>query len=244
MPAWIHDRAERIRGKNPEMPEGMSYALATQQAHKIGKSPKTFKSKETGKKERFGTPLGRAIAKAKFDKPKKEYKKTASEGSMETGLETNEAQSASGDMPHQGGEHTEHATNMGDTAPTNVSGALGALFDNKTESHQGRETTLSSMSSTPPSIKTAMYTGFFEEFAKIAGGSPQLRIVGKELKRRAEHLKETTGHKAVGEATESVKAVVDAARRKLPWHSRATQFLKREEHPAVVRAVRKHTGVK
>ena len=71
------------------MEEGLSYALATQQAHRLGKSPKTFKSKVTGRKEPFGTPEGRRTAKAKFDKPKKEYKKTA-EAVMSTALEIND----------------------------------------------------------------------------------------------------------------------------------------------------------
>jgi hypothetical protein len=51
---------------SPETPKSVAYATATQQAHKVGKSPKKFR-----------TRLGVAMAKAKFDKPKKEYKKTA-----------------------------------------------------------------------------------------------------------------------------------------------------------------------
>jgi hypothetical protein len=62
----------------PEKAEQVAFAVSTQQAHRLGKSPKTFKSKVTGKKERFGTPEARTEAKAKFDKPKKEYQKTAS----------------------------------------------------------------------------------------------------------------------------------------------------------------------
>jgi hypothetical protein len=58
----------------------VAFALATQQAHRLGKSPKKFKSKETGKMETFGTPQGRREAKMKYDLPKKEYQKTASEG--------------------------------------------------------------------------------------------------------------------------------------------------------------------
>lgn len=87
MPAWIHDRAMRIKreGKleeqyGKEKGKQVAFALATQQAHRLGKSPKKFKSKETGKMESFGTPLGRAEAKMKYDQPKSEYQKTASEG--------------------------------------------------------------------------------------------------------------------------------------------------------------------
>lgn len=63
---WIHDRAHRIMSESPETPKGMAYAIATQQGHKVGKSPKGFR-----------TPEGVATAKAKFSLPKKEYRKTA-----------------------------------------------------------------------------------------------------------------------------------------------------------------------
>lgn len=62
----------------PKKAKQVAFAVATQQAHRLGKSPKTFKSKTTGRKERFGTAEGRSVAKAKFDKPKSEYQKTAS----------------------------------------------------------------------------------------------------------------------------------------------------------------------
>lgn len=82
MPAWIHQRAERLMPKmkeqyGEEKGKQVAFAVATQMGHATGKSPKTFVSKETGHKERFGTPEGRHEAKAKFDKPKSEYKKTA-----------------------------------------------------------------------------------------------------------------------------------------------------------------------
>jgi len=47
--------------------KSVAYAIAVQQAHKLGKSPKGFR-----------TPSGVREAKAKFDLPKKEYQKTAS----------------------------------------------------------------------------------------------------------------------------------------------------------------------
>lgn len=71
MPAWVHRRAERLM---PEMEERygekqgkqIAFAVATQMAHKLGKKPK-----------KYGTPEGARVAKAKFDKPRKEYLKTA-----------------------------------------------------------------------------------------------------------------------------------------------------------------------
>jgi hypothetical protein len=63
MPAWIHDRAAHLRAKNPAMPEGESWAIATQQSHALGKSPKSY-----------GTAKGRAVAKAKFKTPEDDVK--------------------------------------------------------------------------------------------------------------------------------------------------------------------------
>lgn len=70
MPQWIHDRARHIQAKNPEMPESQAFAIATQQSHSLGKSPKGY-----------GTEEGRKKAKAKFDTPKDD-KKTADPGGI------------------------------------------------------------------------------------------------------------------------------------------------------------------
>lgn len=48
------------------MSESTSFAIATQQAHKVGKTPKGY-----------GTAEGKREAKAKYDRPKADYKKTA-----------------------------------------------------------------------------------------------------------------------------------------------------------------------
>jgi hypothetical protein len=63
---WIYTRAKKLRAKNPDMDESTSFAIATQQAHKVGKSPKGFR-----------TPEGVAMAKAKMRGPVKMYRKTA-----------------------------------------------------------------------------------------------------------------------------------------------------------------------
>lgn len=63
---WIHDRAHRIMEESPETPKNIAYAIATQQGHKVGKSPKGFRT-STGVRE----------AKMKYDQPKSEYQKTA-----------------------------------------------------------------------------------------------------------------------------------------------------------------------
>jgi len=63
---WIHDRAHHLLQKSDDMDKGTAYALATQQAHRLGKSPKSFR-----------TSSGVREAKQKFDKPRSDYKKTA-----------------------------------------------------------------------------------------------------------------------------------------------------------------------
>ena len=70
MPKWIHDRARHIQAKNQSMPESMAFALATQQSHALGKSPKGY-----------GTAEGRETAKTKYDTPKDD-KKTADPGGI------------------------------------------------------------------------------------------------------------------------------------------------------------------
>lgn len=68
----MHARAEHILAKNPSMPKSEAFAIATQQSHALGKSPKGY-----------GTAEGRHTAKAKFDTPKDD-KKTANPGGLTT----------------------------------------------------------------------------------------------------------------------------------------------------------------
>jgi hypothetical protein len=73
---WIHDRANslmdgRKKGSlieryGEKRGKSIAYAIATQQAHKVGKSPKKHRTAE-----------GVRTAKRKFGKPMKEYQKTA-----------------------------------------------------------------------------------------------------------------------------------------------------------------------
>lgn len=71
MPEWIHNRVEHLLAKNPSMPKGEAFALATQQGEALHKTPKGF-----------GTPEGRREAKAKYSTPKDD-KKTANPGGLE-----------------------------------------------------------------------------------------------------------------------------------------------------------------
>lgn len=58
MPHWLHARADHILSKNPSMSKDTAFAVATLQSHALGKSPKGY-----------GTPEGRAEAKAKYRTP-------------------------------------------------------------------------------------------------------------------------------------------------------------------------------
>lgn len=80
MPQWIHDRADHILSKNPSMPKGQAFAIATQQSYAAGKAPKTY-----------GTEEGRRTAHKKYDSPKGAYKKTAkpSSKSKSAGIDLN-----------------------------------------------------------------------------------------------------------------------------------------------------------
>jgi hypothetical protein len=70
MPEFIHNRAEHILAKNPDMPKSQAFAIATQQSHALGKSPK-----------RYGTVEGRREARAKYTTPKDDVR-TANPGSL------------------------------------------------------------------------------------------------------------------------------------------------------------------
>lgn len=72
MPQWIHSRAEHLLAKNPDMKKSTAFAIATQQSHALGKTPKSY-----------GTAEGRYTAKAKYDTPKDD-KKMANPGGLRT----------------------------------------------------------------------------------------------------------------------------------------------------------------
>jgi len=76
----IHDRAQRVMETTqdkygPERGKSIAYAIATQQAHKLKKTPK----KGAGPRGMYGTPEGKSMAKEKHYKPTATYKKTAAE---------------------------------------------------------------------------------------------------------------------------------------------------------------------
>lgn len=72
MPRWIHNRAEHILAKNPSMSKSEAFAIATQQSHAVGKSPRGY-----------GTAQGRDTAKAKYPTPSDD-RKTANPGNLDS----------------------------------------------------------------------------------------------------------------------------------------------------------------
>lgn len=72
MPRWIEERAKHLQAKNPSMPEGQAFAIATQQSHALGKSPKNY-----------GTVKGRAVAKAKYKTPEDDEKRASLESFLD-----------------------------------------------------------------------------------------------------------------------------------------------------------------
>lgn len=72
MPEWIHNRAEHLLAKNPSMSKSTAFAIATQQGHATGHTPKGY-----------GTAEGRREAKAKFDTPKNDVQK-ANPGNLDS----------------------------------------------------------------------------------------------------------------------------------------------------------------
>jgi hypothetical protein len=71
MPSWLHNRADHILSKNPSMPKSEAFAIATQQSHATGHTPKGY-----------GTASGRAKAKKKYPHPEA-YVQTANPSSKE-----------------------------------------------------------------------------------------------------------------------------------------------------------------
>ncbi len=58
MPQWIHSRVKHIMSKNPDMPESEAWAIATQQSHALGKTPKGYGTVEGKEKaqDKYKTP--------------------------------------------------------------------------------------------------------------------------------------------------------------------------------------------
>ena len=154
MPAWIHNRAKHIRSKNPEMSESQSFAIATQQAHKLGKTPKNY-----------GTAEGKAVAKAKYRLPRKEYRKTADRVKKAAALVRMDKQANQGAMMQAASAGTPLApsSTMAPKPPTMVQPAPAAKVA------PVATPPLPTAQSGPGQMlnKTAMLDAFFDELVSI-----------------------------------------------------------------------------
>jgi hypothetical protein len=150
MPAWIHDRADHIQSKNPSMPKSEAFAIATQQSHALGKSPKGY-----------GTSKGREEAKNKYKTPGDDVK-TAMDPMLMSSL-----RSVAGTGPALRGQLTNVGQNL-------MGGAAGQV---KSMARKG--TRLQNAPAPRPMIrplaieadpfaKAAMMQAFSDEFMKIA----------------------------------------------------------------------------
>lgn len=83
MPEWLHNRAMHILAKNPAMGKGQAFAIATEQSHATGHTPKGY-----------GTASAKHEAKAKYDEPKKEYEQKSDPGAVGKKLERAEDRGA------------------------------------------------------------------------------------------------------------------------------------------------------
>jgi hypothetical protein len=159
MPAWIHGRAEHILAKNPSMPKSEAFAIATQQSHAVGKSPKGY-----------GTAQGRETAHEKYKTPGDD-KKTANPGKlsspkmekkgMDPGLMSS-LKGVAGAGPRLGGQLT------------NAGQPLSRLASTQVKSMAQRGTLLQNVPKAPafeadPFGKAA--SAFFDELRKIAAAT-------------------------------------------------------------------------
>jgi len=145
MPEWIHDRAAYILKKSKDMPEGQAFAIATQQAHAIGKAPKGY-----------GTEQGKQEAKAKYDTPGDDQK-TAKLASPYAGylgpVQMNEAGTSVRREIGQPGSGVYHVMD------------LPVLDDTRAKRRQKG-------SSKRDKTASAMLSAFLDELPKIAAATP------------------------------------------------------------------------
>jgi hypothetical protein len=150
MPAWIHDRADHIRSKNPSMPKSEAFAIATQQSHALGKSPKGY-----------GTTGGRATAKDKYKTPEDDVK-TAMDPSLMSSLK-----GVAGAGPALRGQ----LTNVGQKFTGSAAGQVSSMARKGTllQNAPAPRPMIRALAVEPdPFAKAAMVQGFLDEFTKIS----------------------------------------------------------------------------
>lgn len=150
MPAWIHNRADRILRKNPNMDESEAFAIATQQAHAVGKSPKGY-----------GTSEGRAEAHRRYRTPQDDQK-TASAYMWDAFFSEIEKIAAfmpgknvssllkSGPVVFKAPSEAKIFAKMTRTAPLNSTGIKGAT----TSTHRAAQGSVPATTAVPTGVKS------------------------------------------------------------------------------------------
>ncbi len=176
MPAFIHNRAEHILAKNPSMPKSMAFALATQQSHALGKSPKGY-----------GTSEGKAEAKKKYDGPKKDYKKAANPG----GLKSPKREKKGWEDKLPGG--LSDTKSPGDFSASALSAGRKAESEHTGNKHLQTEISMDHLTEDPQyynklrkmeksaMLNAVMMAGFSDEFGEIAKEGGLKEILLKEI---------------------------------------------------------------
>lgn len=162
MPEWIHNRAEHLLAKNPSMNKSQAFAIATQQSHAKGKSPKGYGTKQ-GKREakqKYDTPKGDegTANPGKLDSPKMPGK--PKESSMSGGYHTQSMQWHDGGLPKNAAtEQTDLSSVPQQGQPEPVRRPLGSS-----------KTTMNIMRALNEMPKGASIDvhAFFEELSKIS----------------------------------------------------------------------------
>ena len=113
MPAWVHDRADHIRARNPSMPESEAWGIASLQAHALGKGPRGW-----------GTDAAKKKGKGRYDTPKDDVQ-TANPGKLKP--KTAEAFLDELDKIGSTALRTVRNAALGGTAYGGLMGAAGGL---------------------------------------------------------------------------------------------------------------------
>ncbi len=166
MPEWIHEREKHLKEKNPSMPEHMAWAIATQQSHATGHTPKGY-----------GTAEGKHEAKAKYDEPKKEYEQTANPktagiighaagAARSIGRKLTNAEAVE-NLAQQAAEHQAHIQHLQGQVRNAKILAGGAGIGAVGMHEMSKDKTKAA--SVVDGYSLAMFAGFSDEMQKIAG---------------------------------------------------------------------------
>lgn len=162
MPAWIHSRATHILAKHPSMPKSEAFAIATNQSHALGKTPKSY-----------GTVAGRKRAKDIYTTPRDD-KKTANPGHLVSAA----MEKKSWQDELSGGKADKKSPSEFD--PKSLRAGMHVEREHTSNKHLQKEVAMDHLTEDPhyyeklrvmegSTEKKATQRGFFDELSKILG---------------------------------------------------------------------------